>query len=307
MTSVIVLGVTSSLSAAVLKRLGNSSIYGFVRPLDPSQKLSEMKQSYRDSLKKDNVSFIDYDGSDNDLQSKLSQFLDQRPNIKPKVLYLSTHVSTPILNFLRDSNVPTLAIGSGAATDWGMDRPGFSIVELSQNDNTREFAEYIEGKARAERVATVTIHPGFYLPDENCPFTYSGLHIESCEKIFAQSFDETFNWGKDKFVTPMGSLVHLIYVWTIACEYDYILNNTGGFSFGSYSAYPRWKLRELSGFDDVPQSIKDKYPYVCDDRYKSEMVRTSKAFDASVPTVKRACEQARNWVETHQEDYKKLH
>jgi len=180
---------------------------------------------------------------------------------------------------------------------------------LAQADATRGFAKYIEGKARAERIATITIHPGFYLPDEDSPFTWSGLHIDSCEQIFAKEFNEKFNWGKDKYFTPIALITHLIINWATGDKFKSL---RGGYDCGTNSAYPRWKLRELAGFGDVPESVKVKYPFDADNRYATNMKRTHSTFELGTLGFhypindEEECKQARKWVENHQDDFKLL-
>lgn len=303
MSSVVIIGITSALGGELLRVIPSSiPIIGLVRPIQ-TNKLSEFKSTYRTSITEyKNVKLIDYNGKDDDLQDKLKKVIsDSNPS---KVVYLSTHVSVLILQFLRESNVSTLTIGSGAVVDWGMGRDGVSIVNLAQNDNTREFGRYIEGKALAERVSNVTIHPGFYLPGEG-PMTWSGLHLESARTIFGETFDESFKWGKDKFVTPMSALSELLFKWIVQPNYS---NSggcgtpSGGYGYGSNSAFPRWKLRELAGFDDVPQHIKDKYPFNQDECYNYEMSRTCNDFSMDKFDVEHACKKSRMWIETHEKE-----
>jgi DNA-directed RNA polymerase delta subunit len=85
----------------------------------------------------------------------------------------------------------------------------------------------------------------------------------------------------------------------------------GGYDCGTDSAYPRWKLRELAGFDDIPANIKDMYPFDDDNRYSANMKRTREAFgftqdDESSNRVSHVCKQARKWVEKHEAEYKLL-
>lgn len=301
--AIIVIGITSSLAGRFLSQLPKQCVttYGLVRPVQSNS--HHLKVEYRDTVRsRENIVFVDYDGTDKDLSEKMNCLLDD--NQSSKVLYLSTKISLDILRQLRSRKVQTLAIGSGATTDWGNGRDGFDIVELAQNENTRGFAEYIEGKARAERVATVTVHPGFYLPDDICPFTFSGLHMDSCEQIFGNKFNKQFNWGKDKFVTPMGDLTDLIQKWVDSGD---SLHARGGYSYGTDCAYPRWKLRELSGFNDVPQHIKEKYPFdESENRYSDNMKTTVKTFGVEQSAIKDACVAARRWVENNQNNYKRF-
>ena len=307
MTEFIVLGITSSLAGSLLSRFPSTSRFvGFVRPLTGDDNVSNLKREHRKTLEDDSrITMVNYNGSDEDLIHHVSSYVSKNISFKArfKVLYLSTEISMKVLSFLRDSNIPTLAIGSGAVTDWGNDRGGFDIVTLSATESTRGFAKYIERKARAERIATITIHPGFYLPQEDSPFTWSGLHIDSCEQIFSKEFNENFNWGKDKFFTPMALIAELIFNWAIRTDFSYLC---GGYDCGTDSAYPRWKLRELAGFQDVPDSVKEKYPFSNDSRYAVNMKRTRDTFGFTQISPEQACNQARKWVEKHESEYKLL-
>lgn len=109
-----------------------------------------------------------------------------------------------------------------------------------------------------------SIRPGFFIQSQNIGSTGSGLHTQTSLKIFNKTFDENYDWGKDKYVTPVNLLCELLFNWTVH-PFD------GSFSFGSSSAYPRWKLRELAGFDDIPLHIKQKYPFNDDNRYFDSM------------------------------------
>ena len=272
MYSVIVIGITSSLGGALIRRLPRyTPIYGCIRSISKDSKLNCLKQEYRDSLHGDenvNLTLLDYDGSSSGMIKCLKTLIDQHQNKEFKVLYLSTQVNLDVLYFLRESKMPTLLIGSGAVTDWENERKGFKITELAQNKNTLKFGEYIEDKIKAERIATLTIHPGFNLPDERCPFTYSGLHIDSCEQIFAPKFNDQFNWGKSKFVTPIADITRLLDRWVHG---DVSLHVTGGYSLGTNFAYQRWELRAFAGFNDIPDSVRQKYPHDSTTNYSKNM------------------------------------
>jgi len=304
---VIVLGITSSLAGSLLCRFPETShVYGFIRSLDGDDHLTTLKKEYRQTLRENKqINLVDYDGTDKDLIFRLTEMLrGDGPNIPTKVLYLSTKVSMNVLNALSDyDNVKTLTIGSGAVTDWGNQREGFNIVDLAQSEGTRGFASYIEGKARAERVSTVTVHPGFYLPEEDAPFTWSGLHLDSCEQIFAREFNPEFKWGKAKFVTPIVNLSDLIFEWVSQDKFDSV---KGGYSFGTNRAYQRWELREAAGFTDVPDSIKKKFPVDAEERYSRNMLKFFNTFGKRCSSVESAAKSARKWVESNSEQYKRL-
>lgn len=302
---IIVLGFTSSLAGSLVSRFPSASqVYGFVRPLTGDSNINTLKQEYRKALREqdNNILIVDYNGSDEDLVHHINTLV--KDNIRTDVLYLSTKVSTYVLNCLTEySNVRVLAIGSGAVTDWGNGREGFDIVGLAQSEGTRGFAKYIEDKARAERISTVTIHPGFYLPEPDAPFTWSGLHLDSCEQIFAPTFNSDFNWGKAKFVTFVGDLAGLIEEWITNPDLQSV---QGGYSFGTDRAYQRWELREAAGFTDVPDSVKAKYPVDNEQYYSRNMRETANVFGKRVCSVEDASKSAREWVESHQSEYKRL-
>lgn len=307
---IIVLGITSSLAGSLLCRFPETShVYGFVRALNGDDHLTTLKKEYRQTLRENKqINLVDYDGTDENLIERLTGMLrGDGPDIPTKVLYLSTKVSMNVLNALSDyDNVQTLTIGSGAVTDWGNQREGFDIVDFAQNEGTRGFASYIEGKARAERVSTVTVHPGFYLPEEDAPFTWSGLHLDSCEQIFAREFNPEFKWGgkgKAKFVTPVADLSDLIFKWV---SDDTLSSVRGGYSFGTNRVYQRWELREAAGFTDVPDSIKEKFPVDTEERYFRNMLKTFNAFGKRCSSVESAAKSARKWVESNSEQYKRL-
>ena len=292
MDNVIILGVTSSLAAEVVSRLKDKKIYGFIRKEDETQ-LSQ-RRMYR---QKDFVGVIDLIEYDSDLFKPLSSlvFLLKNSDRQFKVLNFLPNLPVRVLKFLREiTRVEVLTIGSGAVVDWMKGKQ--DIVALSQiNPDTKLFASYIEEKIRAEKLSTLTIHPGFFLPHETTPFTWSGLHLKTCWEIFAPVFDESLNWGKDKYVTPMDRLAVLIENWVIGK-----LNNPkkGGYAFGTQRSYSRWQLREFAGFIDVPGFIKLKYPPESED-YKFDMEETKRDLCDIPIDVRKTCIQARNWVELH--------
>jgi len=294
---VIIIGATSSLAGSLLESQlipQSLSVYGLVRPnTDP------YKEEYRKRLSaRNDISMLDYDGSDQGMLQVIDSIIATGNPItyRTSVLCLSTHISTHILKSLTTySNLRTLAIGSGSVIDWIHERKGFDIVDLAQSDETRNFAKYIENKIRVEQIANVTIHPGFYLPAQYSPFTSSGLHIESCKQIFAPEFNPSFNWGKAKFVTPMSDLTYLIISWLTN---PLLLNISGGYSFGTTHAYPRWMLREQAGFKDIPESIKKQYPIPNHD-YTHDMRKTKIAFGVKCSSLEVTAKTASEWIHQH--------
>ena len=143
-------------------------------------------------------------------------------------------------------------------------------------------------------------HPGFYLPNDDCPFTWSGLHLDSSENIFASKFDSSFDWGKAKYVTSISDVTLFIIKWMTVNS-----DKSGGYALGSYRAYNRWELRELSGFDDVPDEVKTQYPVNLEQTYKRNMDDTEREFHMLTP-VPDACVSARKWVNDMEPQYKRL-
>lgn len=293
MEVVIVLGVTSSLSGSVLNVLKGRKIYGFIRKRDDNE-VSQRSKYRKDNLK-GLVDIIEYD--EDNLLKPLSSLvsLSKSSNRKIKVLNFLPHPMLDILGFLRDNGIDVLTIGSGAVVDWMKGK--HTILSLSQKEETKPFGSYIEGKLLSEKLSTLTIHPGFFLPQDNTPFTWSGLHLKTCWELFAPVFDETLNWGKDKYVTPIDNLADLIKKWVIG----ELTSKRSSYVFGTIRSYPRWKLRELSGFNDVPGFIKIKYPESGGSgEYQNDMEETKRDLCDIPIDVKSACVQARNWVELHE-------
>ena len=281
------IGITSSLFAAFPRSfMTDHTITGFVRPL-----VDDSRQFIRDDLENSKAILQSYDGTNAGLVKMLSAaFETNKPDC---LLVFATHASLDVLRLCRKHGVASLLIGSGAVTDWSNGR--FNIVKLASDPKTKQFAEYIEGKVLAQSLATTTIHPGYYLPTDTCGFTKSGLHIDSASKIFAPNFDDKFNWGKDKFVTPMVSLTEIVQKW-VASAPDF---KSGVYSFGSDNALPRWKVRELSGYEDIPNEIKEKYPHKNTKRYRDDMEETRRVFDMSMIDLEETCKKAKAWTEEH--------
>ncbi len=274
----IVLGITSSLASSFLKRFGSTfqSVVGFTRIKEKqSDSTLEFSKQHLKTISSycrgyELKCYVD-DGTDQPLIESLRSMLTTMSALGvltgTGALYFSTEISTNVLRLLNQFGIQVLTIGSGAVIDWEKERQGFNIVKLAQSDKTAPFAKYIEGKILAERFSTATIHPGFYLPGKDDPFTGSGLHLDSCEKIFAPEFDPNFDWGKAKFVTPLSAITDFVGKWT-RCSF------TGSWMLGTMCAYPRWKLRELAGFTDVPQAVKDQIPFDNSKTYADTMKRT---------------------------------
>ena len=64
---------------------------------------------------------------------------------------------------------------------------------------------------------------------------------------------------------------------------------------GTDSAYPRWKLREMAGINDVPDHIKEKYPFSNDAKYSGKMKRTLEQFDLFTVDLEDACLASKSW------------
>lgn len=309
----IVIGATSSLFGAIKPRLIETfkgTVLTILSHEPLSKSLSNIQLEEKQKLKKslEEHFLVDYyNGTSEGLIKCIQNVLDSDKSSKFKVLYLSTSIDVNVLQFLNNRSIPSLQIGSGAETDWAMNRKGFSLKELYGNSKTETFANYIETKALAARNGHLTINPGFYLNGEMCEWTGSGLHLESSEKIFAGDFDDTFNWGKEKFVTSLPSLADFIVKWATSNEWD---NIKGTYSFGSNRAFTRWELREMSGFDDVSDEVKQTYPKNGDDTYKQVMDTTKRTFSFDFPddytNVQIACKSSRKWVEDNEDNYKRL-
>lgn len=114
--------------------------------------------------------------------------------------------------------------------------------------------------------------------------------MKTCYEIFSPTFDESIIWGKDKYVTPMSDLVQFISKWID----DSASNSKSTYAIGTTKAYPRWKLREMAGFKDVPDHIKMFFPEADDACYEKDMAH------APPIDIESACKKAREWVELHE-------
>lgn len=148
----IIIGVTSSLAGAFLKHVSEKSeqkIYGLMRRSISLS--SHPKESYRESLSRSqNVETVEYDGTQTDLLKHIRTLtgLLRSSDIPIKVLNLASDSCISVLKFLQENSIPTLTIGSGSVIDWKKGR--LQIAGLAANEKTREFASYIEEKARSE-------------------------------------------------------------------------------------------------------------------------------------------------------------
>lgn len=283
MSSIIVFGLTSSLGAVLLPYLEyHYSITTFVRTLDNES--SEKKKWKETLLNELHINTIIYDHTkENDLYQKFKTIADKAD----MVLYLSSVGDLKVLEICREKDLPNLVIGSGAFTDWLAGRIDITKVPSS-------FGEYVQGKARETFLAFTMIHPGFYLSPKDSKYVGSGLHVDTLKFLFAEDFDETKSWGKDKFVTPMNLLCELIVKW---CKNPSRYQGFQG-PFGTSSSYPRQELRGLADLD-VPEKVKSKYPFRQDNKYKREMKRTRDMFDMEPITekvLKRACVESKEWA-----------
>lgn len=164
-----------------------------------------------------------------------------------RYLWFSTHSDIKTLSGLAELG-PTLAIGSGVAIDFLAGR-----VPVSN--------DYIRDKvAMLEIPGLYTLVPGFFLDD--CGSKTGGLHRETTTKVFQETFDDTYDWGKPKFVTPKSLLCDLILHWLVFAKPP----TSEWHRVGSICAYNRWELRQMAILD-VPQAIKERYPVQSDVTY----------------------------------------
>lgn len=81
---------------------------------------------------------------------------------------------------------------------------------------------------------------------------------------------------------------------------------TGSWMLGTERAYPRWKLRELAGFTDVPQSVKDQIPFDTTKQYSDTMKKTRSNFSVYDLDERVTTQDARGallWVQQNKDNY----
>ena len=292
-TTIFLLGGTSSLGLEFIKLFSTKSFNGisyrvlsFIRPASSEcQQLNRKSFNYVTTLatlpKEHIFQTVEYDGTEEDLLTKITCVYNS--DQKYELVNLSTYSFVNILKFAQTKKVPSFIIGSGAVIDWAGGR-------LKIND-------YVEGKLRAERESTTTMHPGFYIKDTSndadSQFPWHGLHLETYKWMFADSFDETKDWSKKYYVTPMSYVIDILCKW---------IENpiSGHFSVGSHKPLYRYQIRELSGLF-VPQEIKDKYDPLTD-IYEKDMEKTEREFGLSFSENTSAFVNAREWTKIHSKE-----
>lgn len=296
-TTIFLLGATSSISLEFMKTFvrrpstGSYKILSFVRPAEKqTQKLNRESFNYVTSLSTtSNCLFqtIDYDGSEEDLVDKfISACDDEDETNRCEVINLSTYSFVNVLKLAQARDIPTFIIGSGAVVDWANGR-------LKIND-------YVEGKLRAERESTTTIHPGFYIKDtpndKDSVFPWHGLHLDTYHWMFSDYFDESKDWGKKYYVTQTSFMIDIICKWIDNPE-----KYGGHYSVGSYKPLYRYEIRELSGLS-VPKEVKDKFPSL-DPIYQSDMQKTENQFNMQFTQLTSAFQNAREWTSSHAKEF----
>jgi hypothetical protein len=288
--TIFLFGGTSSLGLEFMRhvaRRNNMKILSFVRPAE--KQIQKLNRDSFISVSSLSPIFhtINYDGTDNDLNNKfLSAYYNEKES-KCELINLSTCSFANIIKVAQMRNIPTFVIGSGAVVDWAAER-------LKIN-------EYVEGKLRAEREASTTVHPGFYIKDtpndKESLFPWHGLHLETYKWMFSEDFDASKDWGKKYYVTKISDMMEVICKWIDDPE-----RYRGQFSIGSHRPLYRYEIRELSGLK-VPKEIEDKFvPAPLDEIYKLDMEKTEKQFDISFSMSESAFQNAKEWTALHSKE-----
>jgi hypothetical protein len=288
-TVVIIIGVTSSLGQTLLQMIGTNTVnvVALVREKDRSPLEKETLEKIRERFL-----VIQYRDTEKDLTTQLSNLRALfRETCNVKILWLTPNMYENVLWASQEFG-ENLVIGSGSVIDWKQKK--IDITTLAQDTSTLAFAKYVEDKVRIDGIAHNMIHPGFFLPDTKFTPLTGGLHLETCLKIFNTEFDPSYNWGKAKFVTPMSLLCFVIIQWIR----DGAIRK-GSCGFGSLKAYPRWELREMAGFNDVPESVKRKYPTSYQVEYPTNVIDAEFVFGCNNVhvDVEDTCKKARAFIE----------
>jgi len=183
------------------------------------------------------------------------------------VIYLKPDAD-PMLKQVR-GHVPVLSIGSGALVD-------FKAGRIPHN-------AYIEGKQALVEMSSVTIHPGFFIPNASHIDTGRGLHRETLLTLFganAATLPASFSLDKAYYITPVDKLLEMIV--------RFIENPTqfhGEYPFGSVFPISRRAL-----ISDTSLEVNALYV--------NDMKRTKDEFgmEVSFEDCLQFGEQARAWV-----------
>jgi hypothetical protein len=285
--TIVILGITSSLGAELLKYLPQNRQYIVPVRTNPAEIPTDSKKAkYREKLRSYQfLKFVEYNGSEEAIIDILKG--------THVVINLTTEDFLGVLIYCKSVGIRTMSISSGAVTDWVLKRPGFVISELAQNENTREIAKYIEKKLLVEAWSTFSIRPGYYLPSADSTDTGSGLHIQTGNTIFSEngSFSKDADWDKRKYVTPIGLLAKMIASWSL--NINDFGKSKGVYCVGSTKPYTRWELREMAGLP-VSETIKSKFPIIPhDEPYKQLMEITTKELGDITFDIKLCCQAAR--------------
>lgn len=142
------------------------------------------------------------------------------------VIYLKPDADQGLIDRAAKNIVPILSIGSGALVDY--------------NAGIIEYSPYIEGKEKIVVMSSVTIHPGFFIPDITHIDTGRGLHRSTLMTLFSgQPIDASFNMTKAYYMTPVAKLIQMIVMYaTDPSKYR------DSYAFGTQMAITREELRD---------------------------------------------------------------
>lgn len=193
------------------------------------------------------------------------------------IFYLKPEFNAKLHEMNSKNEFPLLAIGSGAYIDY---RKG-----------TVDYNSYVQSKHGITQMATVTIHPGFFIPNETHADTGRGLHRNTLVKLFSPNNTTVDNLpdidlSKAYYITPVDKLLNLMTKWALNPS----LYQPGWYALGSCMAVTRKELWEKR----VPPADR---PHI----YADEMFKTAREFDISVTyeDVMFAGYSAKAWVKKH--------
>lgn len=269
----------------------NIKIFAFIRPAEKQSQMLNRRVFTKSSYLLDSIlKTVNYDGTDDDLYYKLLCEYDEQKKLNSQcsLINFSTNSFVNIFKLAQSRNIPTLIIGSGAVVDWAAGR-------LKIND-------YVEGKLRAERESTTTIHPGFYIKDtpndKASLFPWHGLHLETYKWLFSEKFDVSKDWGKKYYITKISDMLTIIWKWIDNPE-----KYRGHFSVGSYKPIYRYEIRELSGLT-VPKEIRDKFASAqVENIYEHDMEKTENKFEMNFAHSSFDIKNAKEWTLLYSKEF----
>jgi hypothetical protein len=196
------------------------------------------------------------------------------------VLVLTTHPDPKVLVAIQ---CPILFIGSGAVRD--------------AERNYSKWTDYSLGKLWPERFASLTLRCGFFIPDIESEYVPppAGLGMESAKQIFGSQVVPDSKWLEKKmYVTPMSSLIQVIYDWIIVSNGKGRLS--GIFHFGTQHPLSRAFLRMQADLPLPSETVLEPLNPV----YEEEWNKSKRSIE-NVPDTMRdiggACKRAKAWLE----------